>query len=170
MLKRTTNAVLALLVAVSVGGCYWTPGAAAGRVSFSVTSARPIVANPTDYTLRVYLYDADAVSAEYLDWSGFPTTNPIDYAYLTLAITGSPIPLDGHDYWEVDLGANPPTNGTLVIPDVVAGRKYRLVVQWWYHGFPPPYADYQGVSNIFEVPDGGVASIAVSLYQLYMPY
>ena len=154
---KLTNVIVAVLTALALGGCYWTPqDAEPGGITISVSLPRGVL--PSSYEgmlLRASLYDAAGVSGDILaDYEPAP-------------VLGSPIAIDGYDYFEVPL--QPAPSGSFVIPDVLPGRKYRLYLQWGsIYGGLPFSQESHGLSSEFEVVPGGEVAVAVDLYYYYV--
>ncbi len=154
---KLLNAVVAVVTALTFGGCYWAPkDEETGGISISVSLPRGVL--PSSYEgdlLRAELYDAADVSGDIV-MSG--TAKPV---------TKNPITIDGYDRFEVTLQPN--GNGSFVIPGLLPGRKYRLYLQWGYTyvGAPSFNTNYHGLSSEFEVVPGGQVDVAIDLYSYY---
>jgi hypothetical protein len=172
-MKLTKVLVVLVSTAVALAGCYWTPAETqSGGISLSVGLARGVVA-PGEYTyaFRVTLYESGDVEALY----GSPPSSPTPYDLLDwigVTVSGSPIPMDGHSYYDAFLGDlfDPynPASGLLTIADILPGKKYRIHVQLGqYDPAPDFYLVLEGVSGEFEVIPGSVVDVAVDLYLQY---
>jgi hypothetical protein len=153
---KMTNAIVAVLTALALGGCYWSaPAEDAGGISLTVGLGRGVLSPETwnGDLLRAWLYDAGAVAGD------------ITGDYQTVAFAGAPIPVDGYDYYDVPLLQL--ESGSFVVPDIAPGRRYRLYLMAGYNSDTEFVFDYHGLSGPFEVSAGGTTDIGITLYYYY---
>jgi hypothetical protein len=173
IVKVITAVAITMLMVTS---CYWVPTESKpGRLSVTVSLPRGVVP-PDTYTdaFRIYLYEASGVSALY----GSPATSPTPANRsdsIEVTVKGSPIKLDGYDYYDVALPSSfdiyNTASGNFEIPDVLPGKKYRIHMQYgMYDPAPDFYGNYEGVSEAFEVAAGGIVDVALDLYYSYVGF
>ena len=160
---KPAHAILALLLAATLGACYWTPGSMAeGGFSVRIAMARDVSPPPV---LRAYLYDSADVSARWTDWYGSEWTDdpePSSY-YIESTETGDPILIGGNTYYEHRL-TEWADSGTFTIPEVTPGRRYRLVLvlgDYWGQEWE---VQNLALSGEFLVVAGAVVDVMVTLY------
>ncbi len=167
-MKSTKAIVGVLAVALTLGGCYWVPpDGQPGGVAIKVSVPRQVGAGIV-YMLRVRLYDSADVIGLYGPYSPTPpsSTDPAAGGYILVSAKGDPLPIGGQKYLDLPLSDQAIFSGSeipMTIPDIAAGRKYRLHVQYGesYLGFN---MFDEGVSKEFEVVPGDVVDVTVELY------
>lgn len=149
---KPMNAIVAVLTALALGGCYWTPaGTDSGAISLAVTLPRDVFPDHNGYLLRGWLYNAGDVSGRAAMFER-PT------------FAADPITVDGYDHFDIAL-SQPAEGGSFTVADIVVGRKLRLYLVYGYN--EPGYTfwtEYHGLSDAFEVIPGGVTDVAIELY------
>ncbi len=162
-MRTRASVVAGILVLAALGGCYWTAPRDDGAVAVAATLPRGVISDPTGYVVRAFLYPADAVTVGYLDATGKPVTDPAMIAYAAVTASQRPIPLDGHDYWEVQVDLRTPTSGSFTIDRIPAGVRCRLhleLLDWTKGGTVAA----EGLSSAFVAASAAPSLVPVDLY------
>jgi hypothetical protein len=162
-MRTRASVVPGILALAALGGCCWTAARDDGALAVTASLPRGLISSPTGYAVRAFLYPADGVTVGYLDAGGKPVTDPAMIAYAAVTATEKPIPLDGHDYWEVQVDLRTPTSGSFTIGRIPAGVRCRLHLQLldWTKGGA---VAAEGLSSQFVAAAAAPSVVPVDLY------